>query len=87
MRLARIHNLLPSFLLVMVGAWAGAGCSLSALAAPGVWVVALLSGGIAVSSCVFNDYFDLRVGRLTTCLVYLFFCVVERRHGFAGEGI
>lgn len=61
MRLARIHNLLPSALLVLVGAWAGSGCSLAALAAPGVWLMALLSGGIAVSSCVFNDYIDLRV--------------------------
>lgn len=61
MQLARIHNLLPSFLLVMVGAWAGTGRSLLALKAPGVWLMSLLSGGIAVSSCVFNDYFDIQV--------------------------
>jgi hypothetical protein len=99
MRLARIHNLLPSTLLVLAGAWvrprgvlgrssrgrrlappstrlappltapqprrapqAGTGHSLAALASPLVWLMALLSGGIAVSSCVVNDYFDVEVG-------------------------
>ncbi|GBF96608.1 geranylgeranylglycerol-phosphate geranylgeranyltransferase [Raphidocelis subcapitata] len=60
LRLARIHNLAPSTLLVAVGACAGSG-SLAALRSPVVWLMALLSGGIAVSSCVVNDYFDLRV--------------------------
>jgi hypothetical protein len=43
-------------------AQAGSGRDLAALRAPGVWLMSLLSGGIAVSSCVFNDYFDVQVG-------------------------
>ena len=34
------------------------------MAAPAPWVAALLSGGIAMSSCVINDYHDLEVDRV-----------------------
>ncbi|KAK9838465.1 hypothetical protein WJX81_001046 [Elliptochloris bilobata] len=58
--MARPINLLPSCLLVFIGAWAGVGHALRPLLLPAVWLMALLSGGVAVASCVVNDYFDLR---------------------------
>jgi 4-hydroxybenzoate polyprenyltransferase len=61
LRLARIHNLVPSALLVVVGAWAGSGHRVSAIASASVWVMGAISGGIAIASVVVNDYFDLKI--------------------------
>lgn len=61
LKLARIHNMVPSMLLVVVGAWAGAGHSLSAVQRWSVWFMSLISAGIAVASVVVNDYFDLKL--------------------------
>ena len=36
------------------------GHTLTPLLSPAVWLMALLSGSVAVASCVVNDYFDLR---------------------------
>lgn len=58
LKLARIHNMVPSMLLVVVGAWAGGGHSLSAVQHWSVWAMSLISAGIALASCVVNDYFD-----------------------------
>lgn len=38
----------------------GAHHALRPLLMPAVWLMALLSGGVAVASCVVNDYFDMR---------------------------
>lgn len=61
-RLTRIHNLIPSALLVMLGAWVGSGHSFSALSSAAVWLTALSSGAVAVASVVINDYFDFAAG-------------------------
>eukprot|EP00775_Hariotina_reticulata_P009119 gene9119-9288_t len=53
--------MIPSILLVVVGAWAGAGHRLAAVQSLGVWVMGLISGSIAVASVVVNDYFDLKI--------------------------
>lgn len=78
--------MLPSFLLVIVGALS-ATKHWSALLNPTVWTMAFVSCGIAVSSVVVNDYFDFRLGVDTVnapekplprcviawfCLVYVF---------------
>eukprot|EP00878_Enallax_costatus_P013516 GHUV01014131.1.p1 GENE.GHUV01014131.1~~GHUV01014131.1.p1 ORF type:complete len:323 (+),score=89.08 GHUV01014131.1:812-1780(+) len=61
MKLARIHNLAPSVILVIVGAWAGSGHRMSAVQSVSVWLMGLISGGMAVASVVVNDYFDLKI--------------------------
>ena len=38
----------------------GAHHALRPLLMPAVWLMALLSGGVAVASCMVNDYFDMR---------------------------
>ena len=54
-------NVLPSILLVVVGALSAAK-HWSILLNPTVWAMAFVSCGIAVSSVVVNDYFDFRLG-------------------------
>eukprot|EP00879_Flechtneria_rotunda_P001584 GHRR01001743.1.p1 GENE.GHRR01001743.1~~GHRR01001743.1.p1 ORF type:complete len:404 (+),score=95.94 GHRR01001743.1:144-1355(+) len=61
LKLARIHNFIPSIALVVVGAWAGTGHKLAAMKSISVWLMGIISGGIAVASVVVNDYFDLKV--------------------------
>ncbi|WIA21293.1 hypothetical protein OEZ85_000526 [Tetradesmus obliquus] len=61
LKLARIHNLVPSVILVIVGAWAGSGHRVSAVQSISVWLMGLISGGMAIASCVVNDYFDLKI--------------------------
>eukprot|EP00882_Tetradesmus_deserticola_P001428 GHRQ01001544.1.p1 GENE.GHRQ01001544.1~~GHRQ01001544.1.p1 ORF type:complete len:398 (+),score=162.08 GHRQ01001544.1:442-1635(+) len=61
LKLARIHNLVPSVILVVVGAWAGSGHRVAAVQSISVWLMGLISGGMAVASCVVNDYFDLKI--------------------------
>jgi len=60
--MARPINLIPSYLLVLLGAWAAGGRSLFALAHVSVWVIAGISSSIALASCVVNDYFDFTTG-------------------------
>lgn len=62
MELARIHNVLPSCLLVFVGALKGSGFSMRILLSFKVWIMALISGGVAVASVIVNDYFDFISG-------------------------
>eukprot|EP00884_Botryococcus_braunii_P019568 jgi/Botrbrau1/6295/Bobra.0339s0006.1 len=62
MEMARVINILPSCLLVLVGAWAGAGHSLGVLLKSRVIIMSLISMSIAVASCVVNDYFDFAAG-------------------------
>lgn len=61
-QMARPINLLPSLMLVLVGAWAGSGRSLAAFSSWPVWLMSLLSGGVAVASVIVNDYFDYASG-------------------------
>jgi hypothetical protein len=61
LEMARLHNVLPSALLVFVGA-ACAAHSWRVFLLPAVWAMAAASAGIAVSSVVVNDYFDFRQG-------------------------
>ncbi|KAF8056478.1 digeranylgeranylglyceryl phosphate synthase [Scenedesmus sp. PABB004] len=56
--LARIHNVLPSAVLVAVGAWAGSGHRVAAVQSGSVVAMAAISGAMAVASVVVNDYFD-----------------------------
>lgn len=44
----------------LLRAQTGAHHALRPLLMPAVWLMALLSGGVAVASCVVNDYFDMR---------------------------
>lgn len=60
-KMARLVNVAPSFMLVFVGAF-GAVKSWSVLMTPTVWIMAIISTAIAVSSVVVNDYFDFRLG-------------------------
>lgn len=90
LKLARVHNLVPSILLVFLGAWVGGfggtyvvvacmymhhhhhhsqagtgrtfACFGSALASLSVWVMSLVSGGVAIASVIVNDYFDWSSG-------------------------
>jgi 4-hydroxybenzoate polyprenyltransferase len=52
MRMARPHNILPSLLLVFLGAWAGAGRSPAALGSPTVWGMAAISAGTPRYKCL-----------------------------------
>ena len=58
MQIARPINLLPSLLLVVIGALTGSkGRALLTLRSAAVWVVSVISGGVAVASVSVNDYF------------------------------
>lgn len=61
LEMARLQNVIPSFLLVFVGAFCIAH-HWSVLLIPAVWAMAFVSAGIAVSSVIVNDYFDFRTG-------------------------
>eukprot|EP00887_Chlorella_sp_A99_P000170 scaffold13.g170.t1 len=67
-RLMRVWNVVPSVLLVLVGAWLGAGKAMAAAAfaahAGTVAFMAAASAGIALASCIVNDYFDARIDAL-----------------------
>jgi 4-hydroxybenzoate polyprenyltransferase len=56
--MARPINFLPSYLLVLVGAWAARS---AALLSAKVFIMGLLSTAIAGASCLINDYFDADV--------------------------
>lgn len=60
--MARPINIVPSFLLVLLGAWVGGGRQLAALAHPAVWGMGFVSVGIATASCIVNDFFDYAAG-------------------------
>ena len=94
LRMARPINLLPSALLVFVGAWVratttpwqmhrglvkhyhakprvvllqtGTGHSVQLLGNGRVWLVSLMSAGVAAASCIANDYFDFISGNDVT---------------------
>jgi hypothetical protein len=55
--MARLINLLPSALLVFLGAYAGTGKSFAFLRSGTVWLMSVLSGGVAIASVIVNDYF------------------------------
>ena len=58
MQIARPINLLPSLLLVVIGALTGSkGRALLTLRSAAVWIVSVISGGVAVASVSVNDYF------------------------------
>lgn len=59
--MARLQNVVPSLLLVFLGALC-ASRTWHVVAIPTVWAMAAVSAGIAVSSVVVNDYFDWRAG-------------------------
>lgn len=65
--MGRLHNALPSASLVLVGAWAGAGRSLSFLASSTVWAMSLIACGVTVASMMINDYFDYASGVDNRC--------------------
>ena len=57
MQIARPINLLP-LLLVVIGALTGSkGRALLTLRSAAVWIVSVISGGVAVASVSVNDYF------------------------------
>eukprot|EP00897_Mesotaenium_endlicherianum_P000115 jgi/Mesen1/10103/ME000748S09283 len=60
--MARPHNFAPSVVLVLLGAWLAAGKRAAVLTRPVVWLVAALSGVIALTSMIANDVFDFRSG-------------------------
>eukprot|EP00245_Coleochaete_scutata_P005542 TRINITY_DN19189_c0_g1_i1.p1 TRINITY_DN19189_c0_g1~~TRINITY_DN19189_c0_g1_i1.p1 ORF type:complete len:420 (-),score=47.40 TRINITY_DN19189_c0_g1_i1:919-2178(-) len=61
--MARPHNFAPSCIMVFLGAWlASDRCFQLVMWSPSVWLVALLSGTIAVASMLANDVFDFRSG-------------------------
>eukprot|EP00210_Caulerpa_lentillifera_P008218 g7846.t1 len=63
LELMRIHNVLPSCLLVFVGALKASGLSsISILVSLRVWIMASISAGVAVASVIVNDYFDFISG-------------------------
>ncbi|CAL5225213.1 g7998 [Coccomyxa viridis] len=59
--MARMVNLLPSCVLVYLGAWIAGGRSLQALLSAKVALLSAIAGSIAVGSCVLNDFFDYSV--------------------------
>ena len=61
LHMARLQNVVPSFLLVFLGALCACR-SWHVVTIPTVWAMAVVSAGIAVSSVVVNDYFDWRAG-------------------------
>ena len=58
-KMARPINFLPSYLLVLLGAWAALGNS--AFFSAKVVIMGFLSTAIAGASCLINDYFDADV--------------------------
>lgn len=64
LQLARVHNVVPSVLLALVGASAAARSVPAALLSPAVWASAAASAGVAVASMSVNDYFDRAVDRV-----------------------
>ena len=60
-QIMRLHNVVPSCLLVFVGAVCAAH-TWRVVFLPAVWAMAAVSAGITVSSVVVNDYFDFRQG-------------------------
>lgn len=58
MKMARLHNTVPSMLLVIVGAWAAAEHKVSVLLSGTVWLMAAVSSAVSAASMVVNDYFD-----------------------------
>lgn len=61
-KIARVHNAVPSLLLVLLGAWAGSGHSVLPLRRLSVWATSLMSCGVAMASMAINDYFDFAAG-------------------------
>ena len=77
MQIARPINLLPSLLLVVIGALTGSkGRTLLTLRSAAVWIVSVISGGVAVASVSVNDYFGECSDSLCheTCLSALLRC-------------
>eukprot|EP00197_Chlamydomonas_leiostraca_P013844 CAMPEP_0202867674 /NCGR_PEP_ID=MMETSP1391-20130828/9561_1 /ASSEMBLY_ACC=CAM_ASM_000867 /TAXON_ID=1034604 /ORGANISM="Chlamydomonas leiostraca, Strain SAG 11-49" /LENGTH=313 /DNA_ID=CAMNT_0049547737 /DNA_START=559 /DNA_END=1500 /DNA_ORIENTATION=+ len=62
MSMARLHNLVPSMALVLLGAWAGGGRRPDILLSPLVWAMAVASAGVTCASMMINDYFDWASG-------------------------
>jgi geranylgeranylglycerol-phosphate geranylgeranyltransferase len=60
--MARPINVVPSFLLVLAGAWASSGRTALAFCHVGVWIVGFITASIAMASCIMNDYFDFTAG-------------------------
>jgi hypothetical protein len=58
--MTRPINVAPSYLLVLLGAWASGGRAALSLAS--VWATAGVCALISSSSCVFNDWFDFAAG-------------------------
>lgn len=67
-KMARPINFVPSFLLVLLGAWAACGKSFFLLAAlePRTWLrivtTGFISASVAGASCILNDFFDFITG-------------------------
>jgi 4-hydroxybenzoate polyprenyltransferase len=40
---------------------AGSGHRMAAVQSISVWLMGLISGGMAIASCVVNDYFDMKI--------------------------
>lgn len=60
LKMTRVHNVIPSLMLVMLGAWSGSGRNPAVLTSPLVWAMAAISSGVSMASMVINDYFDFR---------------------------
>lgn len=62
LKMARLQNYFPSFLLVVLGAWMASGHDVRVVLLPKVWITAACSALIAVASMLANDVFDFRSG-------------------------
>ncbi|GAQ81113.1 hypothetical protein KFL_000710180 [Klebsormidium nitens] len=62
LKMARLQNYFPSFLLVVLGAWMASGHDARVILMPKVWITAACSALIAVASMLANDVFDFRSG-------------------------
>lgn len=60
--LSRPSNIIPSFLIVLAGAWMAHGKNVHVLKNANVLAAGLASALISVASCIVNDFFDYEVG-------------------------
>ena len=56
--LSRPDNIVPSFLIVLIGAW----ISTKSISHASVWAAGVAASMISVASCIVNDFFDYAIG-------------------------
>ena len=73
--MARVVNVVPSLMLVFLGAWSATGRSMSVFTMAPVCLMALVSCFISMASTIVNDFFDRHVNRLNAPNKPLVVCV------------